>query len=948
MVRRAATPLLERDRETAVLTEALERAIGGAGSLVLVEGPAGIGKTALVEQARAEADHADVTALVGTGSELERDFPYGVVRQLFEAPLRERSETELERALSGAAALAAPIVAPQTGVVLTMSGDTSFAVLHGLYWLTVNLTESGPLALLVDDFHWADLPSQRFLLHLARRLEGLPVLVVVSLRSDEADAEGRMTGELRSSVGAAALRPDPLSVAGVARVAQAALGEAPDERFARACHAATGGTPFLVRELVSALAAQEVRPTAEAADGVTDLGPETVGHAVLLRLARLPTGSVALAEAVATLGAEANLHAAAGLAQLDDAAAGAALDALVATGILRHGRPLDFVHPIVRAAVYRDMAPGRRSELHASAAELLETGGAEPDAVAAQILPVEPGGRAQFVATLRSAAAGALARGAADSAAAYLRRALDEGAGDRATLLRELGIAARAMRWPDAIEYLEQAHQLMPDGDARREVGLDLAVTLVYANRWADAIRLLEPEMDRRDGVESAVSVRAHAYWAAAAAFDPRLAAEFDRRLPELQSIASRGTAPGRSLTLLLANVQSLRGEAVEAVPRMVEDGLDEGRFLVEESSEAWALAQAGWALVGVDELDTLARLADDMLADANQRASVAGQVIGVILRGWVHSRRGDLVAAETNTRTGLDLALEYGLSFALPSILYYMAEPVLERPTLEDAGTFAIELSLPADLDATVSGAFIAEVRGRLRLDRGDRAGALEDLRHCGEIREALGYSNPNESAWRSHLARALAPSDHAEALQLARSELEDAERVGLARAVGVARHTFGLLDDGVGALDHLAAAVETLKRSPARLEEAHALVDLGAAMRRGNERVAAREPLRAGLDLAEDCGAPRLAQRARAELAATGARPRRARLRGAEALTPSERRIAEMAADGMSNPEIAQALFITRNTVQTHMRHVFEKLAVRSRGELRAKLEERTEAAG
>jgi DNA-binding CsgD family transcriptional regulator len=940
MERRSATPLLERDRETALLTEALGRAIGGAGSLALVEGPAGIGKTALVEHMRAEADDAGVTALVGTGSELERDFPYGVVRQLFEAPLRERSDADLERALSGAAALAAPIVAPQTGAVLTTSGDTSFAVLHGLYWLSVNLTESGPLVLLVDDVHWADLPSQRFLLHLGRRLEGLPVLVVASLRSGE--AEGEITDALRSQVGADVLRPTPLSVTGVATVVQAALGEEPDAPFARACHAATGGTPFLVRELVSALATQEVRPTGEAVDEVTDLGPETVGHAVLLRLARLPKGSAALAEAVATLGVEADLHAATMLAQLDEAGAGAALDALVAAGILRHGRPLHFVHPIVRAAVYGDIAPGRRSELHARAAELLEARAAEPDAVAAQILLVEPGGRADFVATLRSAAAGALARGAADSAAAYLRRALEERSGDRAALLRELGIAARAMRWPDAIEYLEQAHQLMPEGDARREVGLDLAVTLVYANRWADAVGLLEPEMDRHDGAESAVSIRAHSYWAAAAAFDPRLAVQFERRLPELRSIVARGAAQSRSLTLLLANVQSLRGEAVEEVPRMVEDGLDEGRFLAEESSEAWALAQAGWALAGVDELGALARLADDVLADAKQRASVAGQVIGAILRGWAHSRRGDLVAAETDTRASLDLALEYGLSFALPSILYYMAEPILERPALEDAGTFTMEAALPADLDATVSGAFVAEVRGRLRLDRGDSAGAVEDLRRCGEIRERLGYVNPNESAWRSHLARALAPSDRAEALRLAASELEDAERVGLPRAIGVARHTLGLLDEGGRALDHLAAAAEALERSPARLEEAYALVDLGAARRRANERAAAREPLRAGLDLAEECGAPRLAQRARDELAATGARPRRARLRGAEALTPSERRIAEMAADGLSNPEIAQALFITRNTVQTHMRHVFAKLAVRSRGELGAKLED------
>jgi DNA-binding CsgD family transcriptional regulator len=175
---------------------------------------------------------------------------------------------------------------------------------------------------------------------------------------------------------------------------------------------------------------------------------------------------------------------------------------------------------------------------------------------------------------------------------------------------------------------------------------------------------------------------------------------------------------------------------------------------------------------------------------------------------------------------------------------------------------------------------------------------------------------------------------------LRLADSDLDAARRAGSPRPAGIALRTRGMLRGGQRGLDDLREAVAILRETGARLEHARALVELGAALRRANQRSAAREPLRAGLDLAYRCGAGRLAQRAATELRATGARPRRAVLTGLEALTPSERRVAELAAGGMSNPEIAQALFVTLNTVEGHLRHVYQKLAISSRGQLPAAL--------
>jgi DNA-binding CsgD family transcriptional regulator len=147
-------------------------------------------------------------------------------------------------------------------------------------------------------------------------------------------------------------------------------------------------------------------------------------------------------------------------------------------------------------------------------------------------------------------------------------------------------------------------------------------------------------------------------------------------------------------------------------------------------------------------------------------------------------------------------------------------------------------------------------------------------------------------------------------------------------------------VIEGGAQGLTRLHEAVRVLEGSPARLEHARALVELGAALRRANQRAAAREPLRDGLELAQACGATRLIERARTELLAAGARPRRELRSGVDALTASERRIAQMAASGMSNPEIAQALFVTIKTVEGHLSGVYRKLDVRSRGELPAAL--------
>jgi DNA-binding CsgD family transcriptional regulator len=189
----------------------------------------------------------------------------------------------------------------------------------------------------------------------------------------------------------------------------------------------------------------------------------------------------------------------------------------------------------------------------------------------------------------------------------------------------------------------------------------------------------------------------------------------------------------------------------------------------------------------------------------------------------------------------------------------------------------------------------------------------------------------------WRGWAAEGLRRLDrNDEARALAEEELALARRWGAPHAIGASLRVLGLVEGNESGMGLLREAVEVLAGSEARLEHARALVDLGAALRRANQRAEGRERLREGVDLARAVGAFGLVARANEEIAATGARPRRVLQTGLDALTASERRVAQLAAEGMSNKEIAQTLFVTIKTVEVHLSHAYRKLEINSRAQL------------
>jgi len=936
--------LLERVHELKIIDRLLDDAAAGEGAVLLVEGPPGIGKTALLDVARAAARKRKMTVLAGRGVELEGHFPYGVARQLYEPLLSRVPSRRRASLLAGAGRLAEPILlqAQATGGRST-NADVAFAHVHGLYWLTLNLSRAAPVLIAVDDAHLADGPSLRFLMYLTRRLDGVAAAVLASVRAGKAGAEAGLIAELAGEPRARVIRPAPLSEDAVAQVISAGLGQAPAAPFTVACRYATGGVPFLVHELVAALSEDRISPEAAQAPRVRSVGPANVARATVVRLSRMSAGCVELARAIAVLAGSAERPRAARLAGLDQQQALDALDALVSGHVVRTEPVLEFIHPIVRAAIYDDLPPGRRSRLHHRAAELLWLEGADGDTIAAQLLASDPIGSAEVAARLRAAAAEASARGAHEAAAAYLHRALAEGVPDvenRVAALNELATAEKLMRQPGAIGHFQEALRLADDPFVRARIVGDLVEILGFAGQWEPLIPMLDSALQGIGGGDREVSLRLETLRGVITAHQPALLSEFDERLPSLRAAAERAEGPARELSLMLSFVVAARGGDPDEVAGLVERGLDGGRLLADEGAECWALWEALRALVIVEHLDGAVSLTTAIADSAQRTGSLQGFVAGLAHRAWVDVRRGELTHAAVDLRAALESAREHDLQMPAPIILWFASDAILERPDLSDLAAAAHSLELPPGLATSLTGAGLLELRGRLRMQAGDAAGAIDDLRSAGGTAESIRYRNPNFLVWRSTLVPALVASDGAAARELAAAQLSDARRIGLPRGIGIALRTLAVLERGPRRRELLEQAADSLERSPARLEHARALVDLGAEMRRAGERSAAREPLRAGLDIAVAGGAVRLEERARAELAASGAHPRRPRLTGRDSLTPSELRVARLAADGHTNNEIAQALFVTPKTVDTHLSHVYAKLDISSRQLLAGKL--------
>lgn len=833
----AAASLIERDRERAVIEQAVRHLSDGRGEVVVLESAPGLGKTTLLDHAAELAANAACLIRRAAPGPHEHDFPYGVVRSLLETPLRDAAEHERRRLFRGPAGAAGGWL---LGGRPASTGESVAAVAHGVLWLCSALAAERPLALIVDDAQWADPVSLEVLLYVARRIEGLPLLLMLAARPfDPRAARGliSLTGGVPS---ATVLRPAPLSSAGATRLIRRYAPQAAPAQCLE-CHAAVGGIPWLLRELAE-----------------PDLRTSTAGREVVRRrLAELTPPGRSVATAMAVIGAGAPPHAVAAVAGIGLEGLGGALDVVAAGGLLTPDGER-FAHEVIPGTILEDLPAAVLERLHHESARALIALGGPADAVAEHLLACRPRADAEISELLGRAAREATHRGTPADAARYLERALAERSphDDRAGLLADLARASFDAGRPRSREPLLEALRQTDAQPARLDLLTQLAGRAAAEGDADDVLQLLEDEHtpETADGV----ALEAAALDALVAMPDRQL--ERARRIEAIELTKSSDPVLRRVVLAHRAWLAIELGAAdASACAAMALDALTHD-LLLREAGRRAAYDLCVRVLVLTDQIADARRAIGALRDEAERRGSVPLHAAAELHAADLALRAGDVRQAERHARAALELAGE-----------------------------------------AAVLAARAAEILAEALVRLGRRAEAVAMAE--AELAAAERFGAPVRLA-RALIARAVA-------------ERDDAVRVALCER-GLA-----MLAGGTG-----------------KLESVRLRLELGSALVRMGRRVEARQALRPALADADALGAAELSTRVRRELVATGLRPRRAALAGAPALTPRERQICELAATGKANRAIAQQLFLSVKTVETHLAAGFRKLGVRARGELRAAL--------
>lgn len=924
--------LLERDEQLRQVGAGIDAASCGSGRVVVVSGPAGVGKTSLLRAAAEQARHRGLEVLGARGEELERDLAHGVTRQLLDRVVRELDDGERASLVDGAAALAAPVLG-LSAVPAPPSADPEFAARHGLTWLLAGLAERRPIVLALDDAQWADAPALRWLAYLAQRLAQLAVMILLARRPGEAGSDGGALDAICRD--AQEIELGPLSRAAVAELVHARTGLTPDENLIDSCLAASGGNPFLLDATLTALDEEGTPSLRRPLSGARRVAP-----VILRRLARLPVDATALARAVAVLGDGAQLAAAAQLAELSLERAAGAADALVVADLFAPGEQLGFAHGLVRDAVAGDIGQHALRAAHGRAARVLRELGAPVQRIASHLLLAPAACDPLTTSDLREAARRSLAQGAPTTAVTLLRRALDEPP-PRAQLgrvLLELGMAELVGGAPSGSDRLAEAIEMLDDPLAKAAAAEAQTLALIGQNRVDDAALTIErvrPAVATHDAQLLTLDALQLALSMAYISRDGerhRAVARLRHALPSAQP----GAAQTRGATVLMAAVDAIEGTPSSVVHATVDQAWAGGALLDAVGPGHLFCVYSGVALCVARQLRALESITTQVADRASAHGSVLGACHAWMWRAIARESMGRLADAEADADLTLQMTAPASLYLAEDAVQALRARICIERGDL--AGARVRLARLDADTDVFTSRVAYLITTAKLARAEGACAAEREALRDIQALAGDGEFGTWHLGCWPAALAIALGPCD--EARELAAETLRGARSRGLAAEIGIALRAEALVQGARPDIERLRAAVAQLERSDMALEHARTLVELGAALRRSGHRSDSRQPLALGLELAQRCAATALAERALTELQATGARPRRLMVTGRDALTPSERRIAMLAAEGRSNRDIAQTLFVTTKTVETHLSHIYRKLDITRRAQLSSAL--------
>ncbi|MGW4041849.1 ATP-binding protein [Streptomyces sp. NPDC004721] len=895
---RLGRPLYERENEVTAAQKAVEGICAGAGNgegrrggLLFFSAAAGLGKTTVLTEIRRMAATRGCTVLSARGSEQEHTVPFHVVRQLLQPVLASCTEAERREIFGGWYEIAGPAVglfAQQTGT----AGPDPQGVRDGLDWVVTQVAvRRAPVVIVLDDAHWGDLESLAWLSAFAVRARELPVLVVVGYRPDEVPAEAQTFRELIDGRSARPIPLHALSPEAVAGLVRGSLGAEADDAFCRECWVVTGGNPYEAVELIAKVQDRGLAPDAESASLLGELAASARGTGLIKRLERLGHAAVRLAWAAAVLGTEISADLAASVAGLPPAEAQSAADRLRVARILTGTRTLEFIHPLIATAVYQAIPPTTRTGLHGQAAWAVADAGLGTTAAARHLLETHPEGDPNTVRQLRAAARENLRLGAPDAARRCLERALREPPApeDRAGVLYELGCSALLTAPATTVNHLTAAlEQPFLDPELRENATFRLAQVFAHNDELAKAATVAGAEVARSHSPRARLRMQvAHYLWLVFDAHEEQ-ASDRSRRLARLVEDLPGEAIEERALLCVRTWDAMLRGEPAA-------DTLDVAARAMGLSytDPDWGFelpSVAALSYMYADECDRAEELFSSAIAECEQVGwSGAHLSFGFTLLGLVWFRRGMLVKAEECAREGVRLAERVG--DRVPARWYavgLLVDVLLSRGRVEEAQRVARTYDFaPPYLNAVVF-PDSQTVYGRLLLARGLRKEAEAQLTAAGARLEAKGIVNPTWCPWAGHLALAVAEEDPARARALTAKMLRRAERYGTPTAIGEALSFSAAVAEDGQALPLRERAVEILRRSPSRHAYAEALIDLGAELGRGGGTDRATGLLSEGVELAEECGADRLAERGRAELAAVRLRlngPRPLARRGASA---------------------------------------------------------------
>ncbi|UJW29093.1 AAA family ATPase [Saccharothrix sp. AJ9571] len=915
-----APRLRGRAEQLRVLGEHLDAVACGRPTILNLAGTAGSGKTALLAAASGEAASRGFRVLTARSARLERDFVFGVVRQLLESTVFEASQEERERLLGGPAAFAVEVLEAGPSATAVDLHST----FHSLWHLSRSLAEGSPLLLVIDDVHFADSLSTQWLDYVSRRLSGQRIgIFTAGTRGAEAGPFGRAPGV----TGAEQLEIGGLDAEAITELLTGTLGEDVSAEFVRTCQTATAGNPALLEGLL-----RSCHAAGERLD-LSRFGAQELATTIYHRLEQEDTALVSLAQAIAALeGTDADLELAAAVAGLPASATFWAARRLREMDLLADTETLAFTERGIQAAIACRLTPQDLHTAHTKAARFLNGVHAPCARIAAHLQETRQVGQDWAVHTLLTAARDAITDGDPNTAVVHLRRVLHEplSAEQRNEVLFELGSAEIHADPPAAVHHLSMVESENADPRRQARVATLLAGALSECDRFRESLNVLQNAVDRLDPHHPELASELETEILYLSRHDPHTATTVPQRLANLRRRNSSTPQARRRLNAFVAEhgAVALDHMSAAALRRLALDSTPPGSL--NDLGELRAFGAVVGALSNLEEYDLALQICEEVLDDRRRSLPLATGLASAYCAD-IRYQIGQLTSARSDAQTARDKLEAFEIRRGIiPALL----DGTEMRLAAIQQDTEAAELLLARHRHIAkttyLRTCMALHGRGLLHASLGNHTAALNDQLDCGRRLERFGYVDHPQIPWRVPAALAqFQLGNHEEAILLAKTQLAFARKRGLPRTLGIALHTAATVTEDARSVDLLTEAVEVLGRSQAKLEFAQAQADLAVQLGCAGGHEQAATMLHQAMSTATACGAIALAGRIHQQLHSPAtAQP--------QVLTRREHNIATLAAQGKSNPEIAQALVLSRRTIEFHLTNIYRKLGISRRNQL------------